>query len=463
MTTRESWLQAQYSVLGSVLIEPELVPKVVSAVRVTDFYGQCVTVYKAICKLFTAGSPVDVVTLAHELGKEYHGFLKELMEIVPSAKNIDSYISICREQSRVVTMRELGQQLMTAENSDDVRKVMQEANALLLDKSTVRIYSMEDALKSFYERHTGEVQYLNWPIAALNNYLYCEPGDFIILGGRPSSGKSAFALQCAKHWAKTMKVGFFSLETGQGKLFDRMVSSMTAIGMDNLKRNQISQQQWETITVLSNDILKKNLDLIPAAGVTVEDIRAITTMNRYDLILIDYVQFINGTGGNRTEEVSGISMALHQMAQSMGVTVVGLSQLRRADPKQNRSPEASDLRESGQLEQDADVILMLELENKDDYKGNRWLYIAKNKEGETPRTLLAFDGKYQTFRAAADASKRVLEHNETGRNMKKGDSFAVANQKAKQTVQKFCAAEAAAANNQMSLLPEDTEVPFKDG
>lgn len=398
MTSQESWLQAQYSVLGSVLLEPELAPKVIQQTKPTDFIGECRTVYNAMLQLFQNSTPVDAVSLAHALGPQYRELLMQLMQITPSAANIDTYIQICREQAKVVSIRAIAQKLQTAEDTAEVRDLLEEANGLMVEKPSLKISTMVDALKSFYERHTGTATYLTWPIQALNDYLYAEPGDFILIGGYPSTGKSAWSLQCARHWANNMKVGFFSLETSSEKLFDRMMSSVASISMDDIKRNKISDSQWNALAAMSSVITAKNLELIPAAGMTPADIRSVTMMRGYQLILIDYVQLLSTSGGNRTEQVTNISLALHRMAQDMRVTVVALSQLKRKGD--DSTPESSDLRESGQLEQDADIIMMLKLEKKEQSDGNRQLYITKNKEGTCPMTTLAFDGKHQTFSKA---------------------------------------------------------------
>lgn len=436
---REDWLQAQYSVLGSVLIEPRLVPKLVQQTRRTDFVGECSTVYSAICKLFQDGTPVDPVTLAYELGTQYRDFIKQLMEVVPTAANFDHYIKLCRDQAKILSVRSLAEQLAKAEDSDSIRKLLDEAAGLMVDKSALRITTMDMALKSFMERHTGQTKYLTWPIPEFNDQIYSEPGDFIIMGGYPSTGKSAFSLQCARHWSQFMKVGFFSLETSSEKLFDRMMASMSPVGMDEIKRNSITETQWNEIVNMAPQITAKNLELIPAAGMSVADVRSVTMMRGYQLILIDYVQLLSAPGSSRFEQVTNISLALHRMAQDMGVTVVALSQLKRKSD--DSTPESSDLRESGQLEQDADVIMMLQLEHKDHPEGNRKLFIAKNKEGTCPMITLAFDGKHQTFTKAA----------KTGEIIQKLKHDAKKAQRSR---------EAAPVNDQMTLLPGDTKVPF---
>lgn len=441
--TNENWLEAQYSVLGSVLISPEVLPKVLQQTQKSDFSGACATVYLAMCKLFQESVPVDPVSVLGVIGQQYRDFIVQLMQVTPTAANVDHYIRLCREQAKVMAARSIGSSLAAAESGEDIRKLLDKLSGLMVDKPSLRITTMSDALKSFMDRHTGEARYITWPVRELNDRLYAEPGDFILIGGYPSSGKSAWSLQCARHWAQGMKVGFFSLETSSEKLFDRQMSSMIAdLSMDDIKRNRISNSQWEKICSMTTEITTMNLELIPAAGMTPADIRSVTVMRGYQIIIIDYVQLLSASGGNRTEQVTNISLALHRMAQDMAVMVVALSQLKRKGD--DSTPESSDLRESGQLEQDADVIMMLKLENKEQPDGNRELYITKNKEGTCPKILLAFDGKHQSF-SKAQRTGDVL------------GKYVADGKKAKRTKRTASAPE---DNGQMTVLPNDYRVPF---
>ena len=440
--TQIDWTSAQHSVIGSALIEPDLVPKVLQQTRQTDFSGSCQTVYKAMRNLFQNGKPVDVVTLAANLGDEYRPFLRQLMEITPTAANLDYYIEVVRQQAQIVSVKDIASKILSEESVVDIRDLLAQASSIMVDKSSLQITTMSDALHSFYDRHSGDVSYLTWPISVMNDRLYSEPGDFILLGGRPSTGKSAFAIQCAEHWAKTNKVGFFSLETSPNKLFDRMMSSRAGLSMDVLKRNKITQDQWNSICSDNQAILALDFEIIPAAGMTAADIKSVTVMRGYQIVVIDYVQLLNSTGSNRTEQVTNISLTLHRMAQDMSVTILALSQLKRKDS--DSTPDSSDLRESGQLEQDADVIMMLKLEDADRPDGNRKLYITKNKEGTCPMITLEFDGKHQKFSKANRTSDIVGKYSADGKKARYRNH---AESQAKQTVMP---------------LPDNTPVPFED-
>ena len=441
--TQESWLQAQYSVLGSALISPEVVPKIVHETTERDYQGTCLTVFKAIRKQFLSGAPVDPVAIANILGPGYREFLVQLMEVTPTAANVDTYIAICKEQSRMIAVQALARQMAETETVPKLRSLLEEANGLMVEKTSLRITTMADALQSFMARHTKQTDYLTWPVRELDDRIYAELGDLIIIGGYPSSGKSAWALQCAWHWASKYKVGFFSLETSSEKLFDRQMSAIAQLSMDNIKRNTIDQKGWDRVCGMSAEITARNLELIPAAGMTPADVRAVAVMRGYQIIFVDYLQLLQGSGENRTTQVTQISIALHTLAQSLGVTVVALSQLARQDPKQkNAAPDMSALRESGQIEQDADLIMMLSLEDRDKPEGNRELRIRKNKEGTCPNILLAFDGKHQTFSKAQQNNRDALD-----KYIHDGKAARRANRQA---------AEA----EQLAILPENTPVPF---
>lgn len=401
--TEEAWLNAQYSVLGCGLICSEVVPRILRETREEDYTGCCLTVYKAFSKLFREGKPIDPVSVNGLLGGSYQDFLLQLMEITPTAANLDHYMALCRDQARTSRLRHLAGQMVQEDRPEKLEQLAEQIAGALNQRPALHVTTMSDAMESFFSRHTGQTQYLTWPVKALDDRLYAEFGDFIVIGGYPSTGKSAWALQCAWHWAKNHKVGFFSLETSTEKLFDRLSSGVLGLRMDDIKRNRLEDRDWQRVCSQSEEMIRRNLELIPAAGMSPADIRAVTLMRGYQIILVDYLQLLQGTGENRTAQVTGISIALHTLAQSLGVTVVALSQLaRQGRQERNQPPELSDLRESGQIEQDADIVMLLSLQDREDTEGPRVLRIRKNKEGTCPNILLSFDGKHQTFSKAGE-------------------------------------------------------------
>lgn len=394
--TNQDWLQAQYSVLGAALIDESVVRRVVTQTTVDDYSGSCRVVYSAMAQLFNSGeSVVDPVAINNCLGGNHRDFLKQLMEVTPTAANVDHYITICKEQAAVLAVRELAQALLSAETSEETRKLLEKANRLMIKRQKNKRANMEELLRGFFNSQNTPKEYLSWPITKFNNHIFAEPGDFVILAAEPSVGKTAFALQCAWHWAADHKVGFFSLETSTEKLFDRNMAAVMDIDFSDIKRRKLTDRDWERIGTSTQQIISRNLEIIPAAGYSTADIRAEIIDAGYDIVLIDYIQIIQSKGANRVEKVTNISIDIQNIAHSLGVTVVALAQVSRLE--EDREPRNSDLRESGQLEQDADLIMFLQLKDRKLPKGPRKFFVTKNKEGETFKTQLDFDGTRQKF------------------------------------------------------------------
>lgn len=434
----EQWVDVQQAILGSVLLDHTLIPKLIHETRSSDFSGPCLAVYNAIAKIFQSGNPIDVVIIADELGTAYRQYLVDLMAITPTTAHFDRHLQICREQSRVQSIHELSGKLLAATSVDEMRPLLEQATELLVDKNRNNVMDAAALLHDFMERMQKPANYLPWPLQVCSENIQSEPGDFIIIGAEPSVGKTAFALQCGWFWAKSMKVGFFSFETRSRKLFDRKMASEAGLDMEKIKHRRINKEDWERVWYAQPGITACSIRLIEAAGYTTADIRAEIMRYGFDIIIIDYLQLVISRGHNRYEEVTKISLDLHSMAQRMGVTIVGLSQLSRTD--EDRRPKNSDLRESGQLEQDADVILMLWHEKKSNPRGNRNLTVTKNKEGEWFETLLAFDGKHQLFSKALRTGETVAKYVADGKKARRHNREPV--------------------QMQFAELPHDTQVPF---
>ena len=395
----QNWLDAQYSVLGSVLISPELAPKVISQMNDNDFSGHCLEVFRAIRTLFMENTPVDVISIRDKLGQDASPLLMRLMEITPTAANYQSYIDIARKQARTFRLRSIAQQMSESESPDEVQRLLDEAVALSSTKQQLRAVSMHEAMMDFVNRMIHEVPtYLHWPIKELDSQLFIEAGDLVVLGARPSVGKTAFALQCAWEMARTKRVGFFSLETSQKKITDRQAADLCSIPMQNIKRRMLTNEHQEAII----DVTKKEAKarfFEWAPGISVSDLQAYSAARQYEVVFIDYLQLMSSYGSNRYEMATNISRDLHRFSQSTGTTVVALSQLSRNGGEYGKKsdPDMSSLRESGQIEQDADAVLLMYLDDENQPDGFRILKCAKNKDGKQFRIPLDFDGKYQRF------------------------------------------------------------------
>ena len=436
MVTAQDWLDAQIGVIGSVLLQPDLASKVLSETSEADFSGNCLTVYRAIKALFSQGKPADCIMVSQVIGGAYSNFLMQIMEVTPSSAAVEHYISACRDRAQLMRLRELGQALQDVENLEDALGLVDRANQAVVQRTGVKVVTMQDAMISFYDRHEKSVEYLSWPIDGLNKKLYAESGDFIILGGYPSDGKSAMAIQMAYHMSEKKRVGFFSLETNPNKLFDRMIAHAARIPMSSIKTNDFTQIHWDTVSQLSGTIVNRNLEYVPAAGKTVAEIQAISQAHRYDVIFVDYLQLVAGRGKDRYSIVTDVSIGLHTMAQSTGITVIALAQLNRPDVGKDKKippPQISNLRESGQIEQDADIIFMVY--RPDQERSGRMLLIRKNKEGELGSIDLDFDGQYQTF-----SRSRADQYRQTQKAIRQAGRY---------------------AQQEYERLPDNTPVPFE--
>lgn len=396
---------AQSSVLGSMLIDERCAPVVLAALRAEDFdEGMSRDIFNTISDLFLDGEKVDPVTVLAKLGgpsKERRKYIRDLMAVTPTARNVEAYIDIVREQSRTRQLRVLGAALCECQDAKDAQDLVSQINDLMGDRHGVRAVNMMEALQRFFDRQERKQEYLTWGLRFLDEGIYAQEGTLLILGGRPSDGKTAFALSTAFHQAHTKRVGFFSLETDEDTLFDRLFSSVAKVDNSHIKKRELTEDDSYALTQKVPEIKSRNLHLIEAAGMTVRDIQAYSLARKFDVVYVDYLQLIRSTSKwSRYEQVTEISQDLHRMAQNHKITVVALSQLSRAEKQKNgliRPPALSDLRESGQIEQDADVVLFIYREDPNWLRSPRNLRVAKNKEGETGQIALKFDGKTQTF------------------------------------------------------------------
>ena len=393
--TDEAWTYAQQSVLGSCLIDSRAIGAVLFELSEDDFQDVNRTIFTIIREKYTTGKPVDPVSVLDELGgsQEYRKYIVELMDITPTAANVKSYAAICREKSKVSRFRELGEQLAAVESAKDAAEILRGINHIGVGRG-MESWTIAQALKNFFDRYHKKVLYLPWFLEQLNGQLSMEFGDFCLLGGRPSSGKSAFALEAAVYWAVKCgyRVGFYSCETSREKLTNRILAACARLPLDAIKRSRLDDRQLETLCDISARINDAPIDLISAAGKTAAEIQAYALERRHQIVVVDYLQIVSDKGKDEYSQVSSISKALHTMCQSLKIFCLALCQLNRT---KGARPSLEDLRSSGQLEQDADSVLFLHRQDGKD--AERELIIAKNKEGECRSTRLQFDGPIQHF------------------------------------------------------------------
>lgn len=401
----EAWTMAQQSVIGSCLIDSRAIGTVLFELSDDDFQGINRTIFNIIRDKYTTGKPVDPVSVLAELGaeKEYREYIVQLMDITPTAANVKTYAAICREKSKVSRFRELGNQLATVESAKDAAELIQSVNHIQVGRG-MTYWTLAQAYKDYFDNYSKKTEYIPWFLEQLNSQIDMEFGDFCLVGGRPSTGKSAFSLETALYLGviRGYRIGFYSNETNREKLRNRIMASCSHLPLKSIKHKTLSQRELESLCDITGRTSDAPIDLIESSGKTVDEIRAFALERRHQIVIVDYLQIIADNGKDEYAKVSNISQKLHIMCQSLKISCIALCQLNRT---KGARPSLDDLRSSGQLEQDADVVLFLHApEGKDD---QRELIIAKNKEGERRTTLLHFDGPTQHFSYLGRGDKPV--------------------------------------------------------
>ena len=413
LTGYDDWLQAQNCLLGAALIDPELVPRIVSELTPEDFSGNGLLIYKAMADLFRksrSNDDVDAVAVAHYLGDtpDARTLVAQFMGCSPNFSEIDRYMAITRQSSKLSRLRSMGTELSTAVTLDDAVGIADSISGQLMERPGLKGYGPEELWADFVSRHKNPPERIDWKLRAVGDYVRLRKGQFVVLGAEPSGGKTAFALEQMWAWALKKRVLFVSLETGRDLVYDRQISSMAGISMDSLMDDALNPQDWKKAEEARIEISRRNFRILPAAGLSVSGIKAAAIGFRADIVIIDYMQIIQLPGKklSRYETITEISMALHILAQSTGMIIVALSQVTNRDPAAKGSPlTIHSARESGQIEADADAILMLDkfveknlLESG--CRANRVLRIVKNKNGRCCNIPLLFDGRTQSFQTA---------------------------------------------------------------
>ncbi len=360
------------------------------------------TVFDACKKLYNENKSIDAVSVLSVVGSEYKGIVVQAAESVPSLKNIKAYLELMQEAYKRQEVKNKASEvfILIEENAEieEISKATSELQEVLVAENTVHESNAVDGYIDFIERGNQPREYIQTGLYKLNQFAYISYGDYIVVGGRPSAGKTAFTLQMMLKMAERETVVYFSLETSKEKIFDRLISNFCEIPFSDIKSGHLDPH-CSIINERFRQFKELNLHVVEASGWTVEQIRSKAMQLKATVIMIDYLSLIQGQGKTAYEKVSKVSIDLHTMAQRTKITVVALSQLNRDGDK---TPDMTSLRESGQIEQDADCILLLE--NLDAKKPNsdRELIIAKNKDGKTGKMTLTFKGELQKFYCRED-------------------------------------------------------------
>ena len=431
-------IEAEMSVLGSLMLDKDAIIKVADIVRVGDFYKDDHNiVYEAILKLYEDREPIDVLSLANRLEETSKldaiggsSYLASLVNTVPSASNVVHYAKLVQKKALLRRLISAASEIveMGFDESEDVQKVLDEAEQKLFAVSQKYIKQDFIPIKSILEAAFNRIDELHKSDHAfrgvqthypdLDNLLAgLQKSDLLILAARPSVGKTTFALDIARQVGVYSKVpvGIFSLEMGADQLIDRMLAAQAGVDLWRLRTGKLSSDGP------NNDFerLSDAMGILSEAPIFIDDsgslnILEMRTMARrlqaehnLGLIIIDYLQLMEGRsrgGDNRVQEISEISRGLKQLARELNIPVIALSQLSRAvESRPDQIPKLSDLRESGSIEQDADVVMFLYREDrvKPDTPNKNIVdvIVSKHRNGPVGKISLFFEDNATTFRS----------------------------------------------------------------
>jgi len=429
--------EAEQSVLGAVLLDSSCMDRIAEILPRPEYFYQTNNslIYTTMLEMFTVGQAVDFVTILEKLkgakgfdetsGKTY---LLQLAQLVPSISNVESYARIVRDKydvrTLIITARDIVEEasqggieaatlLDSAEQRIfDIRRGKNMQGLQRIDEIIVQAFDRLDLLNSpdadLYRGVPTGIKELDEAITGLNR------SDFVLLGARPGMGKTSFALNIARHAAVNAKkrVAFFSLEMSKEQLASRLLSTEAMVGGTKLRTGKLSEDEWIHIIEAGDILSKTQMYFDDNPSITVGEMKAkIRRLRDVDLVVVDYLQLMS-TGGkneNRVQEISKITRNMKILAKELNVPVLMLSQLARDSEKRtNHRPVLSDLRDSGSIEQDADIVMFLYREdyyqdtenpgeNSDRNSGE--CIIAKNRHGETKTIPLHWQGEFMRFTA----------------------------------------------------------------
>ena len=425
-------LDAEQSVLGGILLENSALARALELISAADFYKEAHRcIFDRMLDLYERNAPIDLVTLTDEIAKHDElekvggaSYVAEMVAQVPTAANIRHYCNIVREKSTIRSLISSATEIVTRafENAGDSDELVDEAERKIFEISEKRIKQSFVATKEIVHGSIDMVEQLynrKEMITGIPSGFTdldektagFQPGDLIIIAGRPSMGKTAFALNIAQHVAIDNKepVGIFSLEMSKEQLVLRMLCSEARVDAQNVRTGYVAKTDWPKLTAAAGRIHEAPMFIDDSPANSVLEMRAkarrLKMEHGLSMIVVDYLQLMKGRVGaeRREQEISEISRSLKALARELRVPVLALSQLNRAvEARKPPIPMLADLRESGAIEQDADVILFLyrsEVYDKEDeeLKGKADLIIGKQRNGPIGTVKLTFLDKYTRF------------------------------------------------------------------
>ncbi|WP_333652212.1 replicative DNA helicase [Dissulfurispira sp.] len=419
-------IEAEQSVLGAIIFDNEALPKALEVLSSDDFYKETHRrLYNAMLRLFEKNEPIDIVTLTDYLRRTDEleavggiSYLSHLANSIPTSANIRYHAKIVREKALLRSLIQAATHITSKvyEDSLDADEMVDYAERMIFDiadkRTKTSFVSLKDVIKDTFkmiehlydkkEAITGVPSGFK-DIDELTSGF--QPGDLIIIGGRPGMGKTAFALNIAQHVAIDLKepVAVFSLEMSKEQLAMRMLCAESMVNASSVRKGFISKQDWPKLTNAAGRLADAPIFIDDSSAITVLEVRAKARRLKMEhgglsLVVVDYLQLMRSRGNfeRREQEISEISRSLKALAKELKVPVVALSQLNRAvEQRGEKKPTLADLRESGAIEQDADVIIFLyrdEIYNKNNpsNKGKAEIIIAKQRNGPTGTVNLTY-------------------------------------------------------------------------
>ncbi len=425
-------IEAEQAVLGSMLTDKDAVIAAMEVLKPESFYREDdKSIYEAMQNLYSRAEPIDLITLKNELetmskleqvgGLEY---LANLPEKAPTSANVQKYISIVEEKSMLRDLIKTANELVDLgySQSEDVEDIMDHAEKKIFDimqKKNQKGYTpIKDVLVESFtklEELYNRKQHITGVPTGFDDLDYRTAGlhgsELILLAARPAMGKTAFVLNIAANAAIRGKTGvaIFSLEMSKDQLVNRMLCSEAMVDSNKMRTGKLEEGDWEKLAQAIGPLSESNIYIDDTPGITVMEIRTKCRKLKLEkdigLVVIDYLQLITGNskrGGSREQEISEISRSLKILAKELNVPVIALSQLSRAvEQRPDHRPMLSDLRESGAIEQDADIVMFLyrdDVYNKESEKKDiAEVIIAKQRGGSTGTVDLLWMGNYTKF------------------------------------------------------------------
>ena len=431
-------LEAEMSVLGVAFLDDKLISKIVEEVNEDMFYDdRNKKLFQAIKSLHEQSIAIDVTTVSNELDKTKNfsavggiEYLTEVIDSVATAANLDYYINIIKEKAIVRNLINTATDIVTEayEEEDNVTSLLDTAEKNLLDvvrsRQTSEFVPISEALRSAQEQLEYLAQNKSTISGLETGFIDLDKatsglheGEMVVIAARPGMGKTAFALNIATHAAMTTKkaIAIFNLEMSKEQLVNRMLSALGGIEGKKLQNGQMMQTDWKKYNEAMSQLADTNMYIEDNAGITSSDIRAkcrrlASKPEGLGLVIIDYLQLLTLGGkrqDSRQQEVSDISRSIKTMAMELKVPVIALAQLsRNAEKRENNEPMLADLRESGSIEQDADIVMFIN--RKDYYKAKEQLgkndnaetdiIIAKHRKGGTGKFTVLFEPTMMNFK-----------------------------------------------------------------